>query len=276
MRLSPVQVDSNTWTAVSAGSYHTLAIKSDGTLWAWGTNDSGQLGIGNTAPSLVPSLVDNGFWLNIAAGESHSLGIKNSNTLWAWGDHTYGQLGLGTINPNNLPQLIPAQVGTESDWERISAGQYFSVGIRVDGFSSGTLLAWGDNGAYQLGTDPDTEPDRNVPSPVNPAGLTLNWVNAECGFAHVIAVSNDGGTMSLWTWGLNNWGQLGDGTVISKILQYPIDSSHAWSPWLLSAGGYHTMAARDDATTSLWTWGLNDSGQLGTRTTDNELYPANM
>src|SRR3989337_2999238 len=123
---------------IAAGSYHTLAIKSDGTLWAWGYNYSGQLGDGTTSNKTTPVQIGTGTnWSQIAAGGYHTLAIKSDGTLWAWGGNSFGQLGDGTSSDY---KTTPVQIGTGTNWSQIAAGGYHTLAIKSDG----TLWAWGN------------------------------------------------------------------------------------------------------------------------------------
>jgi alpha-tubulin suppressor-like RCC1 family protein len=138
---------------ISGGNSHTLGIQKDGTLWAWGDNTYGQLGLGDHTEPTIPTQVGTG-WVYLAAGWVavttewfHSLGLKADGSLWAWGDNTYGQLGLG----DTTQQTIPTEVGR--GWVAVAAGWFHSLGLKADG----SLWAWGDNGYGQLGLGDTTE-----------------------------------------------------------------------------------------------------------------------
>ena len=144
----------------SPGAFHTVAIKLDGTLWAWGNNGWGQLGDGTFENRNFPVMIGSGF-VSISAGYKHSLAIKTDNTLWAWGNNEFGQLGDGTFDTRN----IPVKIG--SDYEAIAAGGKgehsdichidHSIGLKIDG----TLWAWGNNTYGQLGNGSNV--DQNIP-----------------------------------------------------------------------------------------------------------------
>jgi len=142
---SPAPVgDDNDWLIVVTGDYHTMALKTDGTLWAWGKNDFGQLGIGTLAhanrPVQVGTMSD---WRVVAAGYGHTLAVKADGTLWAWGRNADGQLGNGTA----VDETSPVQVGAAQDWQAVAAGDYHTVALKTNG----TLWAWGKNVEGQLG-----------------------------------------------------------------------------------------------------------------------------
>jgi hypothetical protein len=156
-------------SGIAAGSNYSLALKRDGTLWAWGYNGSGQLGLGDYNSRATPTQVGTSTdWIAIAAGYSHSLALKRDGTLWAWGYNGLGQLGLGDYTSRN----IPTQVGTSTDWIAIAAGASHSLAIKRDG----TLWAWGYNGYGQLGLGDTT--NRLTPTQV---GTSTDWIAIAAG-----------------------------------------------------------------------------------------------
>lgn len=191
----PAQLDTGTdWREIDAGNNHNLAVKVDGSLWAWGYNYYGQLGTGATATCYVPTrigtLTD---WAKVSAGQSHSLGIREDGSLWAWGRNAAGQLGTG----GTVPATAPLQVGAETTWISASAGESHSLAIKADG----SLWAWGNNTSGKLGVGDTT--NRLVPTRV---GTANDWVSTEAGRNHSAAVRPNG---EVWLWGNNGSGQLG-------------------------------------------------------------------
>jgi alpha-tubulin suppressor-like RCC1 family protein len=236
---------SNNWKSISAGNgYHNIAIKNDGTLWAWGSNDAGQLGDGTKLKRNIPNQIGaSADWKIISAGNSHSMAIKNDGTLWGWGFNGFGGLGDGS----GIDRNIPNQIGASTDWKTVSAGYSQTVAIKNDG----SLWAWGSNGAGQLG-------DGTIVYKLSPIriGNETNWKILASGGQHTVALKHDG---TLWTWGYNASGQLGDGTNTTKLFPAQIGFDTNWKE--VSAGSTHTLALKNDGT--LWTWGSNVSGQLG-------------
>ena len=189
----PKQVGSaSDWVFVAAGYYHALAIKADGTLWAWGDNRFGQLGIGNSTTSIAePVRVGEASnWLSVSGAREHSIGVKADGTLWSWGSNASGQLGVGqTIN---IYQLSPIQIGSETNWStNISANGGSSYARKKDN----TVWAWGSNEYGQLGigntqnqfTPQQVQLPQNAPLPVTLLnfsatkkgnGNLLNWLTA--------------------------------------------------------------------------------------------------
>jgi alpha-tubulin suppressor-like RCC1 family protein len=248
---SPKQVGSLTdWLTLpysSMASYWTGAIKTDGTLWMWGNNDNGQLGLGNvtnySSPKQVGSLTT---WSKISTGYKAAIAIKTDGTLWTWGQNQYGQLGLG----NTTYYSSPKQVGSLTSWLNISAGYYHVLAVKTNG----TLWAWGYNAFGQLGDGTVTQ--RN--SPVQIGALT-DWLQASASgyFSHT--AKTDG---TLWTWGRNTNGQLGLGTTGSGTYKSSPTQVGSLTTWKKIHGGVNfVIAVKTDGT--LWTWGQNGNGQLG-------------
>jgi len=241
------------WKAVSAGMDHTIAIKPDGTLWAWGFNGSGQLGIGNTDEKNSPTQIGTATnWQTVSAGGNHSFAIKTDGTLWGWGDNFWGQVGVGTYG---TVIYAPTKIGNSTNWKSISAGLNFTLGIKTDG----TLWAWGENFFGQLGIS------GQALFPVK-VGVETNWQSVDAGNAHTMAIKTDG---TLWGWGFNSYGQLGDGTILEKSTPQRIGSDTNWQS--IATGNDFSMALKTNGT--LWAWGSNFLGQLGDGTYIDKYTP---
>jgi len=259
-RYSPVQVgDARDWVSIAAGGeYHTVALKSDGTLWAWGCNNNGELGDGTTTWRNSPVQVgDAKDWVSIAAGHFHTMGLKSGGTLWAWGDNSFGQLGDGTTTQKNSP----VQVGDARDWVSIAAGRSHTVGLKSDG----TIWAWGSNYFGQLGDGTTTQ--RNSPVQV---GDDKDWVSIAAGMYHTLALKSD---ETLWAWGDDTFGQLGDGTTnVFRNFPAQVGITNDWAS--SAAGDNHTAALKSDG--ALWGWGYNGLGELGDGTTTQRPFPVQV
>ncbi|MCD9616088.1 MULTISPECIES: RCC1 domain-containing protein [Chryseobacterium] len=200
--LVPVQVGTDTdWKLVAMGQYHTIALKNNGTLWAWGGNALGQLGIGNNIDVSIPHQIGTeNDWKAISTTIYHNLALKTNGTLWAWGGNAYGEIGDGSTVPKNMP----IQIGNDNNWKAIETSSYGSFAIKNDG----SLWAWGDNSLGQLGDG--TTISRSVPVKI---GNSNDWKSIECGGGNCIGTKQDN---SLWTWGFNDAGQLGNGTFVNS------------------------------------------------------------
>jgi hypothetical protein len=240
------------WKQVACG-YHTAAIKIDGTLWTWGRNSYGQLGINNTTSPIctpVQEFYGGTNWKQVACGWNHTAAIKTDGTLWCWGWNAYGQLGL---NNTSSPIRYPVQEflgGT--NWKQVVCGFGYTTAIKTDG----TLWSWGNNVYGQLGDNTKTQ----RVTPIQEFTLGTSWKQIACGFYHTVAIKSDG---TLWSWGLSSDGQLGYNSSNQKCT--PVQEFYGGTNWKQVAGGqYHTAAIKTDGT--LWCWGKNDDGQLGDNT----------
>ena len=275
---------------ISAGLHHTLALKSDGTVWAWGANYYGQLGDGTTSGTPgrpIPARVDNLDEVTaISAGGAYSLALKSDGTVWAWGSNRHGELGDGTQTNSTIPVQVKNLIGVTA----IVAGEDRSLALKSDG----TVWAWGNNFlGLLLGDDVLPGSIKNPTQVQNLVEITAIATTVDLGAAHSLAIKSDG---TVWAWGSNSGGQLGDGTTISrttaaqvnnldKIIAVAAERGYSlalksdgtvWTSrsngggqinnltgvTAVSAGGSHyAVAVKTDGT--VWAWGDSSSGQLG-------------
>lgn len=297
-------------TMVSAGEYHSLALKSDGTVWAWGNNDHGELGNGTKVDSLSPvQVIDLEGVKKIDAGSAtFSLALKNDGTVWAWGDNSMRQIGTKEMSTD---YTVPTQIEELTDIIDIATGAQFGLALQSDGkvwawgantagalgngtsvtnteipvsssidnvkqiaagqFSAyalkndGTVWAWGDNQYGQLGLG-KTPYSTNVPTQI--PGLE-NIIAISAGYQYALALKNDG---TVWAWGDNGEGQLGNGTVGSEYT--PVQVANLTDVVDIEAGRRHSFARKADGT--VWAWGDNGGGQFGNGTTTDSKVPVEI
>ncbi len=236
---------SQTWTKIKTGSEFTIAIKSDGTLWGWGFNANGQLGMSSTYQTLTtPTQLNEDIdWKEIAAGSCHSLAIKNDGSLWGSGLNGNGQVGAG--EEAQYEEFV--QIGTDTDWVFIEAGYVSSYAIKKDG----SLWAWGYNGNAQLGVG-DLE-QKSTPTRV---GSDNDWQCVSCGGLFVLGLKQD---KSLWQWGyyitLDTSGYVYD----NISTPFCVNSTHNWK--MVSAGFEAIFALTENGT--IWAYGDNSNYELG-------------
>jgi alpha-tubulin suppressor-like RCC1 family protein len=254
--------------------YFTLAEKADGTIWAWGMNQYGQMGnntVNNplsTPQVTVPVMVSNS-WpgdpingaLQITCGYRAGAALATNGTVWTWGTSTLGELGQGA----NMTSYVPAQVPGLTNITQISFGWFHILARRSDG----TVWAWGDNSAGEIG-DSTTINRSNAVQVLN----VSNIVAVSGGDDHSSALAADG---TIWKWGRNDVGELGNGTtnaganpVPAKILTDKFGNGFS-NVVMMAARDYHNIAVKADG--SVWMWGANDQGQCGDGTTNGALRP---
>ena len=241
-RSSPVQTvtGGTNWKQFSCGHTHATAIKNDGTLWCWGQNNLGQLGNNSNTSTSSPiqTIVGGNNWKQVSAGYQNTAAIKNDGTLWCCGKNDKGQLGDNTITDRSSPVQTIA-LGT--NWKQVSSGYKTMAAIKTDG----TLWCWGSNfdtGSLAIGGQlGDNTSVTNRSSPVQTIAYGTNWKQVCCGFNHVAAIKTDG---TLWVWGSNLYGNLGDNTSTSK--SSPIQTVSYGNNWKqVALARWVTFAIKD-------------------------------
>jgi len=255
---SPVQrADYLVLGAIAAGGSHGLAVKADGTVWAWGLNLTGQLGDGTTTNRTTPVQVSGlANAVAVAGGASHSLAVRSDGTVWAWGLNTYGQLGDGTTTN----RTTPVQVSGLANVVAVAGGTHHSLALKADG----TVWAWGLNTSGQLGDGTTTQ----RLAPVQVSGLA-NVVAIATGYYHSLALRRDG---TVGGWGYNVYGEVGDGTTVTRLSPVTLPPTGVVA---ISANAANSVALRTEGAASgrVWGWGSNFAGQLGNGTGSSNANP---
>jgi alpha-tubulin suppressor-like RCC1 family protein len=248
-------------TAVAAGTDFSLALKSDGTVWAWGDNTYGQLGDGTSGTDRltpVPVTGLSGVTVRaISAGVDHSMALGSDGVLRAWGNNSQGQLGNGT----NTASSTPVQLGSATNVLAVSAGNQFTVILVRYGLSS-TVWGWGDNSQGQLGNGTTSVSW----TPVQASGLSYMSAVA-AGSDHSLALKSDG---TMWAWGNNSQGQLGINSTSPSYT--PVQTRTPPVAVQAITAGYQDSFAATTAGT-VWAWGDDTYGKLGDIDTVDKTSP---
>lgn len=258
-----VSAQTDTWNYVSAGDGTTYAINSDGSLWSWGWNESGQLGIGSKTPEKVgipQRMGTDSDWKMVCGAKAYAFFIKNDGSLWTVGVNEFGVQGTGDGVTNHTTLT---RIGTDSDWKYVTANRFYGYnGMAVK--NDGSLWAWGRGNFGVLG-DGTLRDSAIVPQRV---GTDNDWKTVSIGSAHVLAIKNDG---TLWGWGWNNGSTLLDATnpsTGSYTVRVPVQlcEGHDWAQ--VVAIDNSSYAIKTDGT--LWCWGNNEGNILGLNLPEDE------
>lgn len=263
--VSTTSASGSSWTAAS--SFATV----EATLWGWGSNDTYRLGDGTTTAryEYPKQLTTTTHWVSVGAGTNFACAVQSGGTLWCWGGTGYnatsfpdgdGRLGLGATTA--AAQTTPAQAGSATSWSSVSSGQMHSCAVQTNG----TLWCWGYHGAA-VGTQGDGRLGFSTTSPAlvpTQVGTDTNWAQVSAGQTHTCATKTD---KTLWCWGNNTNGRLGDGTTTTR--QTPVQAASAdGGVWVsVGTGVVHTCGRRTETTSTtavlVYCWGSDNVGQLG-------------
>jgi len=290
----PVKISTDSWLHVDPGFSHSCAIKSDSSLWCWGDGRVGQLGGGDNATTSTPNVPVKGLmiqvvnpkttpttWVSVSAGYDVSCAIDNINDLYCWGYNFNGQLGIGVdgtgangVPSTSIPKLVTKPTGV-TKWLAISVGSRVTCGLTDNGNQN--LYCWGSNSAGTIGSLTASVTNQSSPIAVDSVASITSasrpWLEVDVTDGHTCARKNDSSSGissegSLWCWGYNNEGQMGNGTIDLDVVNSratnsvpkQINAGIFWKKF--SAGIEYNCAIKSDRT--LWCWGTNRVGQLGT------------
>lgn len=259
---NPVQVGSeSSWLYVFAINNRSYGIKLDGTLWGWGKNSSasipvfGLLGDGTSIDRYTPVQIgSSNNWKFISGNNIQTMALKTNGTIWGWGKAILGEGSTGLTSPIETP----VQIGTSNDWNAIATMFNNTIAIKTDG----SLWGWGSNTNYQLGSYNHAGP-YYYPEQIS---LDYDWSYISGGYGHSVAIKTDG---SLWSWGFNDNGQIGDGTMTDRQFPYHIGNNTNWSSVTCT---YFSSIALNSSGIH-YGWGQNTNGQIGNDTNVNSFYP---
>lgn len=254
----PIKIMDNV-VSISCSEDYSAAIKADGSLWMWGNNSLGQLGNGgdvnfnmnNLKLQTVPIKIMDDI-ISVSCGNTFTAVIKTDGSLWMWGTNQYGQLGNGTTEISTIPIKIMDNVTS------VSCGSWgHTAAIKTDG----SLWVWGYNEFGRLGNGGEGNIEvSKKPCQTIPIKIMDNVSFVSCGLGHTAAIKTDS---SLWIWGWNSYGQLGNETKNNSKVPIKIMDDVTF----VNCGETHTVAVKND--NSLWTWGYNKDGQLGNNLVGN-------
>lgn len=251
------------WSSVDAGDYASCGIRVDGTLWCWGENSWGELGLGDRRPRSKPTQVgDVTTWTSVSIGPSHTCAIQSDQSLWCWGSGRYGEIGIGQ---RSAGPIVPTQVtkGGHGGWLEVSTGAHDTCAVD----RTHRYWCWGENTDGQFG-DGASGGHRTRPYLVGDDPVWAS-VSASGYDVHTCGTKLDG---RLFCWGNNHNGQLGVGSTRRHTRPVQVGADSSWAG--VAVGGPYSCAAKTDNT--LWCWGSASAGELGTGDDQDQLVPAQV
>ncbi|MGM9641177.1 MAG: S-layer homology domain-containing protein, partial [Faecousia sp.] len=249
-QITPVKVLSNV-SYIAVGYEHTAAITTNGDLYVWGFNHFGQVGNETTTDQEIPVKVLSNV-SSVSLGSYLSAAITTDGSLYVWGDNFYGKVGNGTMDDQKVPIKVLSNVSS------VALGFFHSAAVTTDG----SLYVWGDNSSGQVGNG--AVADQKVSPVKQPVKILDSISSITLGAEHSAAITED---RSLYTWGDNNYGQVGNGTTEDRNTPAKMLSNVS----SISFGNFHSAAITSDG--SLYVWGYNANGQVGNGTTEDQLTP---
>ncbi len=251
----PVTSTATDWVQLSAAYASACGLRADRSLWCWGWNSGGQLGLGDTTDRTVPERVGADTWDQVSLSGSTGCGVTRGE-LWCWGSNADGQLGMG----DTTQRLTPTRLGSQNDWRQVSTGSMHTCAIKADD----SLWCWGDSQYGKTGLG--NQLDRNVP--VRVGSSSWRTVNAMSHSTCGIRTDN-----TLWCWGWNIYGQLGVGIGEgNQLLPRQVGTDGDWST--VALGPENGCGVRTDGT--LWCWGRNAFGMVGVGDTTTRDTPVQV
>ncbi|MFT4185715.1 MAG: hypothetical protein QM613_00550, partial [Micrococcaceae bacterium] len=257
------------WRQLSAGT-HSFALTESNKLWGWGSNGTYELADSTTTsaprPKLITTSVGTDEWVTVATGKSddggYSLGVQTNGQLYAWGVNTTGQLGIGSLSTRAVPSVVGSSLSL-NPWAATVGGHGHSLGVT----EANKLYGWGLNTNGSVGDGTNTTPRTN-PRAVS---ASYDWAQITAGHSCSAGILTDG---SLYSWGLNDLGQLGLGNTTNKNSPQRVGSSLGVSWMQVSMQYWHALALTTDG--ALYAWGNNSKGQIGDNTTTNRTSPISI
>ncbi|MCL2787319.1 MAG: Ig-like domain-containing protein, partial [Micrococcales bacterium] len=261
------------FTAITARSSSAYGLDKNGGIWAWGNNESGQLGDGTTTNAKNPVRVkaDSGtlpVFTAITAGTGSAYGLDKNGSIWAWGNNGSGQLGDGTATSSSTPVRVKVGSGTLPPFTAITAGTGSAYGLD----KNGGIWAWGNNGYGQLGDGTTTHAKNPVEVKADSGTLPV-FTAITAGVYSGYALDKSGG---IWAWGYNSVGQLGDGTTMQANNPVRVEAASGALPVFTAITAGTGSAYGLDKNGGVWAWGYNNVGQLGDGTTTNAKNPVQV